>query len=125
VLSPTECFERAASQPVGRIAFANDGEIEILPVNHLIIQQMVAFRTAGGSKLSAAFECAIVSFEVDAYDRDRHTGWSVLFKGRAELVNDHETLTRLQTADLPPWASPVARSHCVVIRPDYVSGRRL
>ena len=125
VLSPAECFELAASQPVGRIGFADDGKIEILPVNHLIVGRLVAFRTAGGSKLAAAFERAAVSFEVDSYDADRHTGWSVLIKGRAELVNDQDTAARLPTTGLPPWPTSVARAHWVVIRPDLVSGRRL
>ena len=34
VLSVAECLELVAGGPVGRVAFARDGDIEVLPVNH-------------------------------------------------------------------------------------------
>ena len=125
VLSLADCLKLAASQPVGRVAFVRDGGIEVFPVNHCVTGRTVAFRTAGGSKLTAAFDGAVVAFEVDAYDPERHTGWSVLIKGRAELVSDESTLVRLRATRLRPWAPSAPRSEWVIIRPDEVSGRRL
>ena len=125
VLSLAECLELAASQPVGRVAFVRDGEIEVLPVNHCIVDHAVAFRSTGGSKLTAAYYGSVVTFEVDAYDGRRHRGWSVLIKGRADLVTDEPTLARLQASGLKSWSPAVARSNWVIIRPNEVSGRRL
>ena len=47
------CLRLLASVPVGRVGFVADGEVQILPVNHLVDGQDVVFRTAYGSKLSA------------------------------------------------------------------------
>jgi nitroimidazol reductase NimA-like FMN-containing flavoprotein (pyridoxamine 5'-phosphate oxidase superfamily) len=125
VLSLADCLTLAASQPVGRVAFLWDGEIEVLPVNHRIVGQAVAFRSGGGSKLTAAFHGAVVAFEVDAYDASQHTGWSVLVKGRAEVVTDEPTLARLRATRLRSWSPAAPRSEWVLIRPDEISGRRL
>ena len=62
------CLRLLASVPVGRVGFVADGEVQILPVNHLVDGQDVVFRTAYGSKLSAAEECGPLTFEADAYD---------------------------------------------------------
>ena len=88
VLSFDECLELMASSGVGRLAFLADGEIEVLPVNYTIDGARVAFRTATGTKLDAAIEQAVVAFEVDAFDPSERTGWSVVIKGRAEVVSD-------------------------------------
>lgn len=125
VLSLAKCLQLAGSQPVGRVAFLREGDIEIFPVNHCVVGQTVAFRTAGGSKLTAAFYGSVVAFEVDAYDANQHTGWSVVIKGRADLVADDAMLARLRATRLTTWSPSAPRSEWVVIRPDAVSGRQL
>lgn len=123
VLGYEECLRLAGSEPVGRIAFADGGEIQILPVNHCVVGGLVGFRTAAGTKLGAALDGSVVAFEVDRYDADLRTGWSVLVKGRAELVSEGALLTRLRTSGLRPWRHGVPE--WVAIRPDMVTGRRL
>ena len=125
VLSFAECLDLIAGQPVGRIAFARDGDIDVLPVNHCVVDQKVAFRTAGGAKFTAAFWGSVVAFEVDSYDARRRSGWSVLVKGRAERVADEALLARLERTGLRTWSPSAPRAEWVVIRPDEVSGRRL
>lgn len=125
VLGYDECLRLAGSQPVGRIAFADGGDIHIFPVNHRVLDGLVAFRTADGTKLGSAAEGSIVAFEVDRYDADTQTGWSVLIKGRAELLDDGILQTRLRASGLRPWRNRVPRPEWVVIRPDTVTGRRL
>jgi nitroimidazol reductase NimA-like FMN-containing flavoprotein (pyridoxamine 5'-phosphate oxidase superfamily) len=125
VLPYVKCLELAASQPVGRMAFAQSGGIEVFPVNHRVVGGMVVFRTADGSKLGAAIQNVPVAFEVDAYDATRHEGWSVVIKGRAEEITDDAVLIRLRTLDLPPWRNRAPRPVWIRIRPDEVSGRRL
>jgi uncharacterized protein len=125
VLSLEECLRLVKSQPVGRIAFAQAGDIEIFPVNHCVVDDTIAFRTAAGSKLEAALAAAVVAFEVDSYTASRREGWSVVVKGRAEFVTDDATLARLWASGLQPWAAATARPDWIVIRADEISGRRL
>jgi len=108
-----------------RIAFAEGGDIHVFPVNHCVLDGLVAFRTGDGTKLGAAVEGSVVAFEVDRYDADRRTGWSVLVKGRVEVVPESTLLLRLRTAGLQTWRNRMPRPEWLVIRPDIVTGRRL
>jgi nitroimidazol reductase NimA-like FMN-containing flavoprotein (pyridoxamine 5'-phosphate oxidase superfamily) len=119
------CLELLASVPVGRVGFAAAGEVVILPVNHAMDGQDVVFRTAGGSKLSAAEEQEVVAFEADSYDPQAGSCWSVLVTGRAEIVYDDDEVRRLDSLGLQPWATQVDRPFWIRIRPTSVSGRRI
>ena len=125
VLGYQECLRLAGSEPVGRIAFAHGGDIHVFPVNHCVLEGLVAFCTADGTKLGAALDASVVAFEVDRYDADQRTGWSVLVKGRAEVVTERSLQNRLRATGLRPWRSAAPRPEWVVIRPDTVTGRRL
>jgi nitroimidazol reductase NimA-like FMN-containing flavoprotein (pyridoxamine 5'-phosphate oxidase superfamily) len=125
VLSYGECLRLAASQPVGRLAFDQDGEIEVFPVNHCVLDNTIAFRTADGSKLGASIQGSVVAFEIDDYDAGRQAGWSVLFKGRVDIVTDESVLARLRATGVRPWSNRVPRPTWVILRPDVVTGRRL
>jgi nitroimidazol reductase NimA-like FMN-containing flavoprotein (pyridoxamine 5'-phosphate oxidase superfamily) len=119
------CLRLLASVPVGRIGFYADGEVVMLPVNHMIDGQDVVFRAARGSKLSAAENQALVAFEADDYDPETRSGWSVLVNGRAEPVYDDQEIRRLSRAGLRPWPAAADRPHWIRIRPAAVSGRRV
>jgi uncharacterized protein len=123
VLPFDTCLGLLASVPVGRIGFFADGELMILPVNHLVEGQHVVFRTAAGSKLSAAENCDAVVFEADSYDDLDRSGWSVVVNGLAEVIDDAET-GRLSGLGLHPWSSAVEHPFWIRIRPTSVSGRR-
>ena len=125
VLTYEECLRLAASERVGRLAFASAGDIEVLPVNHVVDGSTIAFRSAPGSKLGAALESAVVAFEVDHYDSLRRAGWSVLVKGRVEEVTEPSAVARLRSTALQPWQERVPREHWMIVRPDAVTGRRL
>jgi uncharacterized protein len=118
------CLHVLASVPVGRVGFFADGEVVVLPVNHLVDGQDVVFRTARGAKLSAAEGQDLVAFEVDDYDEDSQSAWSVLVTGRAEMVYEEDEIQRLNRRGLHPWASAVERPFWIRIRPTSVSGRR-
>jgi nitroimidazol reductase NimA-like FMN-containing flavoprotein (pyridoxamine 5'-phosphate oxidase superfamily) len=118
------CLQVLASVPVGRVGFFADGELVILPVNHLLDGQDVVFRTARGAKLSAAEGQDLVAFEVDEYYEQTQSAWSVVMTGRAEMVDDEADIERLSRRGLHPWASAVERPFWIRIRPTAVSGRR-
>jgi nitroimidazol reductase NimA-like FMN-containing flavoprotein (pyridoxamine 5'-phosphate oxidase superfamily) len=118
------CLRLLASVPVGRVGFFADGEVVVLPVNHILDGQDPVFRTARGSKLSAAEGQSLVAFEADEYDEASQTGWSVLVTGRAEVVYDEAEVERLSQCGLHPWVTAVERPFWIRIRATSVSGRQ-
>jgi len=118
------CLRLLASVSVGRVGFFADGEMVVLPVNHVIDGQDPVFRTAQGSKLSAAEGQELVAFEADEYDAQTRSGWSVLVTGRAEVVYEDAEIDRLSRLGLHPWAAAVERPFWIRIRPTSVSGRQ-
>ncbi len=118
------CLQLLASVPVGRISFLADGEIVVLPVNHGVDGQDPVFRTARGSKLSAAEGQDLVAFEADGYEERTRSGWSVLVNGRAEAVYDEAEIDRLSYLGLHPWITAVDRPFWIRIRPTSISGRQ-
>ena len=89
-----------------------------------MIDGAIVFRSAPGSKISAAAAGAVVAFEVDDYGVWDHSGWSVLVVGQAEVTDDPEVRRAVDAAGLEPFADG-ARSGVVRIDPAFVSGRRL
>ncbi len=124
VLTRDECYDRLRSARVGRVAFVNQGDPIILPVNHGLDGESIVFRTAPGSKLLAGDAELRVAFEVDGYDVDRRSGWSVLVRGTAHTVEDAAELGRLNRIGVWPWADLVERNHWIRIAAYSVTGRQ-
>lgn len=124
LLSDAECRALLAAGTIGRLGMTVSALPVILPVNYAFVDGEVVFRTAEGTKLRAATDGAVVAFEVDSYDTDRRTGWSVLVVGKASEVHDDLDTERLRELGLAPWANGV-RSHYVRLRPELVTGRRI
>jgi uncharacterized protein len=123
-----ECLRLLASVPVGRVGFVADGEVVVLPVNHLVDGQDVIFRTAHGSKVSAAEGQYHAAFEADYYDEQTRSGWSVLVNGPAEVVEAEADIQRLGLSlsrlGVYPWVTAVQHPFWIRIRPTSVSGRQ-
>ena len=121
-LTVSESWSLLRSMPVGRLAVVVDGKPEIFPLNHVVDQGTLVFRTSEGTKLSGAVGHD-VAYEVDGIDETGTVAWSVVIKGRAsEVARLHESLEAL---DLPlhPWhRGPKPR--VVRIEPEEVHGRR-
>ena len=118
------CLQLLATVPVGRVSFFSDGEIVVLPVNHVVDGQDPVFRTGRGSKLSAAEGQNLVAFEADGYEELTQSGWSVLVNGRAEAVYEDAEIQRLSHLGLHPWITAVDRPFWIRIRPTSISGRQ-
>lgn len=124
VLDREECLRLLSNCHVGRLALSIDALPVILPVNFVVHDDKVVFRTAAGTKLSAAARSAVVAFEVDNIEPLRHEGWSVLVTGRAHEISDPAVVRELSRLPLRPWA-PGSRDHFIAIDTERVSGRRL
>jgi uncharacterized protein len=125
VLALEDCLRLLASAPVGRVGFHADGEVVILPVNYVVDGQDIVFRTAPGSKLSAAEGQNLVAFEADDYDRQSQAGWSVLVNGHAEMVYEDTEIRRLARLGLRSWATATDKPFWIRIRPTSVTGRQI
>jgi nitroimidazol reductase NimA-like FMN-containing flavoprotein (pyridoxamine 5'-phosphate oxidase superfamily) len=125
VLDPSTCLHLLDLSPVGRVAFVQAGDPVVLPVNHVRIGRRIFFRTASGITLDAAVARATMAFEVDGYDEETRTGWSVLARGEGDLEEDEEVLAELAARDLHPWADEVERPTWVRVLAMEISGRRI
>jgi nitroimidazol reductase NimA-like FMN-containing flavoprotein (pyridoxamine 5'-phosphate oxidase superfamily) len=124
VIGLEECLTLIASRPFGRLAYLDAGAPSIVPVNHLVDGSSVVIRSLDGGKLGAAIFERPVAFELDDLDLTTRTGWSVLVRGRAEIVEGPETEGYEKWLD--SWAvRDGARTTWVRIVADEVSGRRL
>ena len=101
------------------------GQPVILPVNFLLADDAVVFRTAAGTKLRRAHGSP-ACFEVDDIDTAGRAGWSVLVFGRLEEVTAYDEMEVQRLRDLPlsPWASG-DRSHWLRLVATRISGRRV
>jgi uncharacterized protein len=113
-----------ATGEVGRIGITIGALPAIFPVNYRLIDGSIVFRTAPGSKMSAATEGAVVAFEVDDYQLADRSGWSVLAIGRAEVIHDLAMAFKVLDARLEPLADG-SRTAIVRIEPTFISGRRI
>ena len=124
LLTEDEARDLLASGEVGRVGITIGAMPAIFPVNYRVIDGWIVFRTAPGSKMSAATEGAVVAFEVDDYQLANRTGWSVLAVGPAEVVHDLDMSFKVRDSGLEPLAGG-RRTTIVRIRPAFVSGRRI
>ena len=124
ILPYDECLRLLGTVPVGRVSFFADGEIVVLPVNHVMDGHDPVFRTARGSKLSAAEGQDVVAFEADAYDERTGSGWSVLVNGRAHAIYEEPEIQRLSRLGLQPWVGAAKHAFWIRIRAASITGRR-
>lgn len=122
-LSPSQAWALARSVPLGRLAVVVDGRPDLFPVNHVVDHGCVIFRSAPGVKLSASVG-APVAFEVDGYDLETGSAWSVVMKGVAHEIHDVDDVITALLLPLFPWYSATL-AHIVRIDVDEITGRRI
>jgi uncharacterized protein len=123
-LDRAECLELLAARSVGRLAYAVDKGARILPVNYIINNDCIIFRTVPrGEIVHHALE-SICAFEIDETDEFFESGWSVVAVGRLELATE-EDFASMRYGKLPePWAGG-SRWMFLRLRCEQVSGRRV
>jgi len=124
MLDERQCWSYLEQSALGRIVIGTDGLPDILPVAFVVDRGRIAFRSAAGRKMAALVREPVAVFEVDDYDVDLRTGWSVLVRGRGRLVTDPEEIDQLEGLTFQRWADHGV-DQWVVIEPWKVTGRRL
>jgi nitroimidazol reductase NimA-like FMN-containing flavoprotein (pyridoxamine 5'-phosphate oxidase superfamily) len=125
-LEVQECLSLLGSRAVGRVAFNTTDGIQVLPVNHVLHEGDVYFRTTPYAAIVQRLQHSQeVSFQVDDFDEFLRAGWSVLVTGAAEPLDAHEAWMTLPSAEHPdPWAAG-SRTVTVRIHPHRITGRRV
>jgi len=121
-LSEAQSWALLRQAAVGRLAVVVDGAPEIFPVNHQVDHGSVVFRTAAGTKLAGALGNR-VAFEVDGYDPESASAWSVVVKGTAQDVKGLYNVLDAFELRLFPWHS-APKPFFIRIEPESLSGRR-
>jgi nitroimidazol reductase NimA-like FMN-containing flavoprotein (pyridoxamine 5'-phosphate oxidase superfamily) len=122
-LDEAECWARLSEVPVGRIGVVYQGAPEIYPVNYVVDDGTIVFRTGPGTKLAGLAGHPAVCFQIDGIDVRERTGWSVLVKGQAQQVRGEQ---RDRVEDLPLDYWPAGRKwFWIRVVPTEVTGRRV
>jgi uncharacterized protein len=124
ILHLGDMFRLLATVPIGRIGFIADDEVAVLPVRFLVDGQDVVFRTYAGTKLANMEVGRYVCFEVDSYDADARTGWSVVARGLVEKESE-AACARLDAPGLESFGGTVQQRVWMRIRPTTITGRRI
>lgn len=123
-LERAECLRLLAGGSVGRVVFSDAAMPAALPVNYVLDDEEVIFRTGRRGRMAAVVPGNVVAFEVDDIDVSTRTGWSVLDVGEAYEVCDPARLAEL--ADRRPELWVRGQREVVVCVPmQLLSGRRI
>ena len=123
ILSEDECRDLLTSGTVGRVAYNDDQGPVVTPVNYSVNDGSVLLATSPDGQLARHAPSQWVALEVDEIDRDEHSGWSVLVRGRTEVV-EYADLPASHQSRPAPWAAG-ERTLYLRIAPASLSGRRL
>lgn len=127
-LSESQCWGLLRTVDIGRLATPTaHGGVDVFPVNHLVDQGSIVFRTALGTKLTNALAATEVAFEADntasTIDEQVVDPWSVVIHGTAELITLDTELFDSFELTLRPW-HVLNKPYFVRLSPTHVSGRR-
>jgi nitroimidazol reductase NimA-like FMN-containing flavoprotein (pyridoxamine 5'-phosphate oxidase superfamily) len=123
ILSESECWELLDHATVGRLAVDIAGQPDIFPINFVVDKSGIVFRSAAGTKLAGAVLNRLVAFEIDGYEPDERTAWSVVVKGQARSIERMQEVFDAEDLPLFPWLS-WDKPNFVRIEPTVVTGRR-
>lgn len=124
-LTRDEAWELLNAEPFGRLAVVVSGVVDIFPVNFVVHQRKLWFRTAQGSKLASLVINNQVAFEADRkvrLDDDHQEVTSVVVHGRARRIEDGPEFEMAEQLNLRPWVRSF-KPYFVVVEPEQVSGR--
>jgi len=129
-LDEAECMRLIAPGGIGRLCFAGRYDLTVLPVNYILHDGAVLFRTAPEGTTDEDLRTGIahaeyrVAFEVDDFDPRAREGWSVLVQGPAHHLDSDAERAEAAATGLQTWSGS-DRDHFIRITPARVTGRRI
>ncbi|MFI0411713.1 pyridoxamine 5'-phosphate oxidase family protein [Actinomadura sp. 3N508] len=124
ILDGDECRALLSGSTIGRIVFTHQALPAVQPVNFVLDRGDILIKASQTSRLATAAADTIVAFEVDEFDTEDRTGWSVVTVGHARRVTDPAEIASLEALPLESWA-PGRRDTYIRIRPQLITGRRI
>ncbi|CAQ04483.1 pyridoxamine 5'-phosphate oxidase family protein [Corynebacterium urealyticum] len=121
ILKEDEALELMGDQQLGRLVVRIKDDFDIYPLNYVVNEGKIYFRTAEGSKLFTVSINERVLFEADDHTEDK--AWSVIVKGRARILQRTDEIQEADELPLKPWL-PTLKYNYVEITPEEISGRR-
>ncbi len=123
VLTDEQCWDLLGTNQIGRLAVVVAGRPDIFPVNYVVHEGEIYFRTAEGSKLASVMAHREVAFEIDGYDGATNEAWSVVLSGMARVLNHDAEVEAAESLPLFPW-NLAPKHRFVAIEPTEMSGRK-
>lgn len=123
VLTDEQCWELLAANQLGRLAVVVAGRPDIFPINYVLHEGEVYFKTAEGSKLASVMAHREVAFEIDGYDETTNEAWSVVLSGMARALTHDSEIEIAESLPISPWNVEPKRRY-VAIEPHELSGRK-
>jgi hypothetical protein len=121
-LSHAQCLELVRSKGVGRLAYCGTDGLQVLPLNYVVHDEAVVFRTSPYTTLGRQGQIDDAAFEVDEIDDYTESGWSVLLKGPLRPIDADDLPDSL---DRPlPWPAG-ERFLYMRLTPRIITGRQL
>ncbi len=119
-LTEEDCWELLPKEGLGRLVVTVGDRIDIYPINYLVDDHRVLFRTAEGTKLVELTIDNQVVFEVDHVDAA--SGWSVVVHGTARTLQTSAEIAFADGLELKSWV-PTVKYNTVAISATEVNGR--
>ena len=122
-LDEATCRSLVQTQAVGRIAYVWNGVIHIVPVNFVMTENRIVFRSDPGDKVDHV-PLHSVCFETD--EVAANSAWSVVVRGHARDVTTalNDEYERMRHQNVTTFA-PLADPHWIAIDIERIEGRRI
>jgi len=121
ILGEEESWHLLESADLARLAVSIDDGVDIFPINYVVADRVIFFRTAPGSKLMNLTAHPIVALETDGtHDRRR---WSVVVKGSAVRLGSDEEIEASGVLSLHSLV-PTEKWNYVRIAVSSITGRQ-
>jgi nitroimidazol reductase NimA-like FMN-containing flavoprotein (pyridoxamine 5'-phosphate oxidase superfamily) len=124
VLDEVTCRQLLGTVRVGRVALPDEPSPTVVPVDFVLHDDEVLFRTVEGAKLEVARARGPASFQADGIDPTFDTGWSVLVRGPLDEIDEPTAAEQAAIDRLHPLVGG-NRPHVVRLSVESVSGRRV
>jgi Pyridoxamine 5'-phosphate oxidase len=130
LLDEAECLRLIAAGGVGRIGYTSRFGPVVVPVNYVLHEGTIVFRTGLHSSMVEDLRTGIadaeynVAFEIDQVRPATQEGWSVIIQGSAHFVESEAELASLAQLDVQAWASG-PKEQFIRIMPTHITGRRI
>jgi len=124
-LTEAECTELVRAGLVGRVAVCTPNGPHIFPVNYSVVDDAIVMRTTPYSLLGSHAKGSVLALEVDQFDYQYQRGWSVVVRGRCEVVVDPAQLEHIRETWNPTAWAKGGRTLYLRVRWTEITGRRL